>query len=349
MAASVNPFEWLTLVSSWLGRSAPSPTSLHQQALPTDLVLEAWATCRRDPSKRGHTAPQPWRGGEFSGMDCGEDAFLVTPNVLAVADGVGSWRKRGVDPSIFANRLLENAKGWINKQPNLDPVFLMQKAYSQICRNHEVKAGSSTAVFASLMDGSGSLRVANLGDSGLLLVREERCEFHMPETVWDFNTPYQLTAPPASAGRQPYGDQPEQSAVSTVQLQDGDVVVLGSDGLFDNLFPHEIAAWTLERGKGGGISPPPPLLGPWGRAEGRRHPIHGSRWMFPSPTAPAADLLLQRALIASQDRSRDTPFSQDALKYGLQYNGGKPDDITVIVARVRTRKDLEAHAAGSPP
>jgi len=313
MAASVNPFEWLTLVSSWLGRSAPSPTSLHQQALPTDLVLEAWATCRRDPSKRGHTAPQPWRGGEFSGMDCGEDAFLVTPNVLAVADGVGSWRKRGVDPSIFANRLLENAKGWINKQPNLDPVFLMQKAYGQICRNHEVKAGSSTAVFASLMDGSGSLRVANLGDSGLLLVREERCEFHMPETVWDFNTPYQLTAPPASAGRQPYGDQPEQSAVSTVQLQDGDVVVLGSDGLFDNLFPHEIAAAAAHAG------PPPASL--WARLT--RPSLDVRR---------TADLLLQRALIASQDR-----------------NGGKPDDITVIVARVRTRKDLEAHAAGSPP
>jgi len=330
MAASVNPFEWLTLVSSWLGRSAPSPTSLHQQALPTDLVLEAWGTCRRDPGKRGHTAPQPWRGGEFSGMDCGEDAFLVTPNVLAVADGVGSWRKRGVDPSIFANRLLENAKGWINKQPNLDPVFLMQKAYGQICRNHEVKAGSSTAVFASLMDGSGSLRVANLGDSGLLLVREERCEFHMPETVWDFNTPYQLTAPPASAGRQPYGDQPEQSAVSTVQLQEGDVVVLGSDGLFDNLFPHEIAAAAAHAG------PPPASL--WARLT--RPSLDVRR---------TADLLLQRALIASQDRSRDTPFSQDALKYGLQYNGGKPDDITVIVARVRTRKDLEAQAVGSPP
>ena len=32
---------------------------------------------------------------------------------ICVADGVGSWRSRGVDPRLFAQRLCENAKAAI--------------------------------------------------------------------------------------------------------------------------------------------------------------------------------------------------------------------------------------------
>ena len=56
----------------------------------------------------------------YSDMDCGEDAFLVTECVLGVADGVGSWRQKGVDPAIFANRLLQNAK-WCGLGPCRPP------------------------------------------------------------------------------------------------------------------------------------------------------------------------------------------------------------------------------------
>lgn len=46
-----------------------------------------------------------------------------------------------------------------------------------------------------------------------------------------------------------------------------------------------------------------------------------------------------------QDRYRDTPFARDAHQSGLQYSGGKPDDITVIVSKVRRRGDLEEEPA----
>eukprot|EP00667_Euglena_gracilis_P020716 EG_transcript_22468 len=286
MPLHLGPLDSIASAASWLRPGRASPAAPPPR--PTDLVLETWATCRRDPGKRGRTVPQPWRGPEYSEMDCGEDAFLVTERVLGVADGVGSWRKKGVDPSIFSNRLLENAKAWVEKQGNLDPVFIMQKAYAQICKNREVKAGSSTAVIASLMDSDGGLKVANLGDSGLMVVRDEQCVFHMPETVWRFNTPYQLTAPPSSWGSQAYGDQPDQAAVSSVQLQEGDLVVMGSDGLFDNLFPTEIAQIVAP------ASAPPSSF--WARL---------TRPML--TVRQAAELLRERVFVASQDRYRDTP------------------------------------------
>ena len=35
----------------------------------------------------------------------GEDAWIATDALVAVADGVGGWNKKGVDPGIFAREL----------------------------------------------------------------------------------------------------------------------------------------------------------------------------------------------------------------------------------------------------
>lgn len=42
----------------------------------------------------------------------GEDAYLVTDDyaVIAVADGVGGWNKKGVDPALFSNELVRRFK-----------------------------------------------------------------------------------------------------------------------------------------------------------------------------------------------------------------------------------------------
>ena len=42
----------------------------------------------------------------------GEDALFVTNDfsVIAVADGVGGWNKKGVDPALFSNELTRRFK-----------------------------------------------------------------------------------------------------------------------------------------------------------------------------------------------------------------------------------------------
>jgi protein phosphatase PTC7 len=38
----------------------------------------------------------------------GEDAYLISEELLTVADGVGGWNRKGVDPGIFARELTSN-------------------------------------------------------------------------------------------------------------------------------------------------------------------------------------------------------------------------------------------------
>lgn len=40
----------------------------------------------------------------------GEDAFFVHDNILVIADGVGGWSNRGVDPALYSKRLCELIK-----------------------------------------------------------------------------------------------------------------------------------------------------------------------------------------------------------------------------------------------
>eukprot|EP00906_Rhabdomonas_costata_P037401 RCo052654 len=305
----------------WGGKPVNTPAK--RPPADDDMIFEAWATCRKDPSKRSKMPPQEWRGPDFAALDCGEDAFMVTQSVLGVADGVGSWRKMGVNPGLFSNRLLENAKMFVDELDDDNPVRLIQRAYDKLVRNKEVHAGSSTVCMASLEPATANLRVANLGDSGLMVVRGDRCHFHMEERVYGFNTPFQLAVPHSRMGA--ICNKPADSAYTELPLQEGDLVVMGSDGLFDNLFPEEIAAIASQAN-------------------------HQSAFFLTKLLRPplsikeTTELLEKQCFAASKDRLRKTPFGEDAGRARINWMGGKPDDITVVMARVRRRKP----ATGTP-
>ena len=57
---------------------------------PGEYYLQGSAQCMRAWNKAAHGhPPEVWRGAYCSKMDCGEDSFVLTPRVLAIADGVG--------------------------------------------------------------------------------------------------------------------------------------------------------------------------------------------------------------------------------------------------------------------
>ena len=92
--------------------------------------------------------------------------------------------------------------------------------------------------------------------------------------------------------------------VFTIPVAPGDVVVVGTDGLFDNLYNEEVAEIVLDAVRAG---------------------------LEPLVTAQRiAVLARQRAL----DRNRQTPFSTAAQEAGFRYYGGKLDDITVVVSYI---------------
>ncbi|RWW29266.1 hypothetical protein GW17_00006216 [Ensete ventricosum] len=92
--------------------------------------------------------------------------------------------------------------------------------------------------------------------------------------------------------------------VFTFPVESGDVIVAGTDGLFDNLYNSEITAVVVHGIRAG--------LGPQVMAQ------------------KIAALARQRA----QDKNRQTPFSTSAQEAGYRYYGGKLDDITVIVSYI---------------
>ncbi|XP_043694093.1 probable protein phosphatase 2C 80 [Telopea speciosissima] len=90
-----------------------------------------------------------------------------------------------------------------------------------------------------------------------------------------------------------------------VEVEDGDVIVAGSDGLFDNLFEENIIEIVNK--------------------------VTGSIGRYPYWVA---SMIAESAKIISKDKYLTTPFSLEAKMAGCRHSGGKIDDITVLVAFV---------------
>lgn len=80
-----------------------------------------------------------------------------------------------------------------------------------------------------------------------MLFRNGAIHHYSPPQTHDFNTPYQLTIMPPRArsqsaifGGRPFDDLPNAADVTTWDMQHGDVLLLATDGVFDNLFRNDL-------------------------------------------------------------------------------------------------------------
>ncbi|KAI8604866.1 phosphatase 2C-like domain-containing protein [Dissophora ornata] len=280
-------------------------------------------------------------------VDAGEDAFfhVSTPSrvALGVADGVGGWSEVGVDPALFSWALMDNAEavarltdadhsdskscnGQRSTRVPLDAQSILDGAYSELVQSGKVEAGSSTACILSLCKVTGTLRASNLGDSAYLLIRDNECIYESPSQQHFWNCPYQLTVlPPGYPGaKQHVMDMPKDAAQTAHQLQDGDVIVLATDGFWDNVFTQE-AIELVDRELGDVIMHSKKNSGSAGS--------HGLDGDIVGRVRALSQRLTNTARRFSLDQKRRTPFSQGARHIR---SGGKVDDITVIVTLVRT-------------
>ncbi|CAM0947015.1 unnamed protein product [Alopecurus aequalis] len=223
----------------------------------------------------------------------GEDAhFIWDEQAIGIADGVGGWASLGIDAGQYARDIMSSAVTAIEEEPkdSMDLTRVLEKAHSSTT----VK-GSSTACIIALTDQG--IQAISLGDSGFIVIRDGCTLFKSPIQQHDFNTPYQLESGNSS-------DLPSAAQVFKVPVASGDVVVAGTDGLFDNLYNNEITAVVVHATRAG---------------------------LEPQATAQKiAALARQRA----QDTNRQTPFSSAAQEAGHRYYGGKLDDITVVVSYI---------------
>lgn len=101
----------------------------------------------------------------------GEDAAYVDDGILVVADGVGGWASRGVDPAIYSKKLVLNVQNlWKGDKERFR--FNPKELIIQATRPLDV-LGSSTLVICTLSQENPMLYSAYMGDSGYMIFRAE--------------------------------------------------------------------------------------------------------------------------------------------------------------------------------
>jgi len=205
--------------------------------------------------------------------------------------------------------------------------------------------GSATVCLLALHPSKPELLAASVGDSGFLVLRARQSEaarmgtlgrrgpardtsaargyqvaFRSPQQLRSFNAPFQLgLADEASDDGPPDSrfETPQDAALMRVPVLAGDVVVIATDGLFDNM-EEEAIVELVDESEGEG-------------------------------TAALAERLARRAQELSLDRNVDSPFALLAKENDILWGGGRPDDITVVVCSVTDRSERSAAASSNDP
>ncbi|KAH7421537.1 hypothetical protein KP509_13G062800 [Ceratopteris richardii] len=220
----------------------------------------------------------------------GEDAYFIEGDFwIGIADGVGGWARNGIDSGLFSRELMRHcaviARSMVDEP---DPVSVIDKGVEK-CE----EIGSSTAVVAVLHDQT--LHIANIGDSGFIVVRDGKVLTKSKPMQHGFNFPYQIGID---------GDDPYDAEEFQVKVASGDVVVLATDGVFDNLYEREIVD-LVNQGQAKRVEPGTVAL-----------------W------------LVKLAHAAGLNSTGRSPFSDEANAVGYNYSGGKLDDATAVVSYI---------------
>jgi len=312
---TVGLHDFLSLPSQLFSRRLQSfsqtYTPVADKKYPCKLVSAVWGFSKLD-SPRVRTQRVPARAVSVYDKDLfGDDACFVgfnkSTDVLGVADGVGGWRAHGVDPSQFSKKLMDACKMLVKSGRFIPchPRQLLDAGYKELQEDKSDLVGSSTACIVMLDRNRQTLHTANLGDSGFMIVRGSRVVHRSTEQQHFFNTPFQLSMVPANYEVDILHDHAEDADTSTFNLEIGDIILAATDGLFDNMSDRSIL-----------------------------HELAKLKDNNYESIKQLARSIAEQARELSCDTEYMSPFAKEARKSGYYMRGGKPDDITIILAIV---------------
>jgi protein phosphatase PTC7 len=195
-----------------------------------------------------------------------EDAVLVKERMIAVADWVGGNNEDEIDAGDYSKRLIRTVGEIYEEKPNATPKEILVEANKKIIKEE----GSSTFVMAILDPNNGKLVTTMIGDSGYMIVRPERDAYYQNiiykqvlfypifanvnssndtfyrsfRQLHSFNRPYRI------GGK----DDDLNEAIDVVHtIMENDLIVMGTNGFFHNLFNREIQEIIKEHAGDWGI------------------------------------------------------------------------------------------------
>jgi protein phosphatase PTC7 len=286
---------------------------------------------------------------------------------FGVADGVGSWREYNVDPRNFSHKLMEECENILAEASLKDvkvesgskfrhvisPAEMLAQAYERVKAENVI--GSSTACVGLFDNVRHQLHFSNLGDSGIIVLRhidsdvagslkrekvvprsdrksDLRVAFVSQQQLKSFNHPYQLgwTGEEIDESEANSFKSAKQSCSSSLHVRRGDIIIMATDGLFDNVDTDDIATMALEWEQKNGF-----IRGGDIAAREKRWEMGNSLTRISAERAPAlAAALCSRARENSLNGSVDSPFAILAKENDIMWSGGMPDDCTVVVIHV---------------
>eukprot|EP00798_Chlamydomonas_sp_ICE-L_P007420 gene7420-553_t len=319
--------------NSWLGSSdcgdyagplsrnllpiASTMFGLHlEDPQPVAVSVSAMAIPHPDKVKRSGMKGVNRLGYGFGG----EDAYFYCqapggPFGMGVADGVFSWREHGVDPGQFSKALMDMCRKMV--EAGMDDAFrVLQGATHHVV--DEGYMGSAPVCLLTINPSNGLLHAANIGDSGFLIFGDTGNPYKMELKYrtnvleHEFGYPYQL-------GHHETSSKVEDAELVCLHTVPGDIIVMGSDGLLDNVSEMEM-----------------------------EKELTSLRAQKASPSQMVQSLT-KMAFEASIDTKRTTPYSLGASDFfQMVYNGGKKDDIAVLVAVVGAGEAAEDDNQNKP-
>lgn len=214
-------------------------------------------------SARAYQRTHPKKAANENHKDA--DATLVSPMLVGVADGVSQIADFGLDPSELPQELLGAVEELAVEQllPEMGahsadsgyvgPIPLVRQAYEN------TESLGSTTLLLGIMDNSTKIHgrlhpmiaVISVGDCQIIILRRIAGELQavfnteMQRIDGHAQAPLQLARVDESIDPNFTEDLAFEvidngSAVHCVSAYEGDIVVLGSDGVFDNLFVEDI-------------------------------------------------------------------------------------------------------------
>jgi protein phosphatase PTC7 len=283
---------------------------------------------------------------------------------MGVADGVGSWREYGVDPRDFSRKLMGECENILREASSecsisggkscamLSPAELLARSYNRAKDANVI--GSSTACVGVFDSVHHQLHFSNIGDSGIIVLRhidsdnastlqrnrttprterksDLRIAFVSQQQLKSFNHPYQIGwTGQEIVDKNSSFRHASDSCTSSVHILRGDIIIMATDGLFDNVDIDDIASialkWELDNQfiDNGGID-----------SRAQRWESGRSMTDLSSQSIPKlAQLLCEKARENSLDNTIDSPFALLAKENDIMWSGGMPDDCTVVCMHV---------------
>jgi len=183
--------------------------------------------------------------------------------MMGVSDGVSAWSAYGLGNSGYlAFYLMSNARVAVEKRDITDTEKLLHEAFEAVWDLHDNKLvsipnGSATITALKLHEEPTTkqpfVQYSNLGDCMVMIIRPECLDenttnfriIHQSKKLYSYHehargvpVPLQLVFYPAQ-GRKLSTEQSSGVDTQTVMVQEGDIIVMASDGLWDNIMTDD--------------------------------------------------------------------------------------------------------------